>query len=314
MRVVGFGVVTVVSACTLLGVSGAAGAGAAPAAAPNGDVTVVQETFVDASRPSPESKTQPATADRTLVTTIAYPTKAKGPLPLVLLAHGADGNPNKFTQLIDTWARAGYVVVAPLFPRSSNTGGNLVGDYVEQPADLSFALDRVLALNEQKASDLRGRVDPKHIGLAGLSLGGFTTYGTVWNTCCRDERIDAVILMSAVFGPFPSGEYEFRSVPTLLLHGDADGLYPHSVNAYPQLAPPKWFVTIHGGTHAFPFEDTPEASDELVRTVTAAFWDRYLKGEKRAARTIRDAVESSGLATLQEDRISNRRPSATGTG
>jgi len=35
-----------------------------------------------------------------------------------------------------TWARAGYVVVAPLFPRSSDTGGNLVGDYVEQPADL----------------------------------------------------------------------------------------------------------------------------------------------------------------------------------
>jgi hypothetical protein len=91
-------------------------------------------------------------------------------------------------------------------------------------------------------------------------------------------------------------------VPTLLVHGDADGLYPQSVNAYPQLAAPKWFVTLHGGTHAFPFEDTPEASDELVRAVTTAFWDRYLKDERRAQRAIVDAVDASdGLATLQRE-------------
>jgi predicted dienelactone hydrolase len=264
-------------------------------------VTVFEKAFVDESRPSPASNTQPAAPERTLVTTIAYPTGTRRPLPLVLLAHGANGNPNKFTQLIDTWARAGYVVVAPLFPRSSDTGGNLVGDYVEQPADLSFVLDHVVRMNRGKTSPLRGRIDPDHIGLAGLSLGGFTTYGTVFNSCCRDGRVDAAILMSAVFGPFPSGTYDFRSVPTLLLHGDADGLYPHSVNAYPQLAAPKWFVTIQGGTHAFPFEDTPEASDELVKTVTVAFWDRSLKGERRAAQEIVDAVDTSGLATLQRE-------------
>jgi dienelactone hydrolase len=292
----------------LVTVAPAAVAGAGPDADPDADpVTVVHETFVDESRSSPPSRLQPEAPSRTLETTIAYPTPGKGaksrrPLPLVLLAHGADGNPNKFTQLIDAWARAGYVVVAPLFPRSSDTGGNLVGDYVEQPADVSFVLDNVLALNEEKRSDLRGRIDPKRIGLAGLSLGGFTTYGTVFHPCCRDDRIDAALLMSAVLGPFPGGEYDFRSVPTMLVHGDADGLYSHSVGAYPQLAAPKWFVTLHGGTHAFPFEDTPEASDELVRTITTAFWDRSLKGERKAARTIEDAVEASGLATLQRER------------
>jgi predicted dienelactone hydrolase len=268
-----------------------------------GPVTVVHETFVDESRPSPASQLQPEAPSRTLETTIAFPTRAKGPLPLVLLAHGSNGNPSKFTQLIDTWVRAGYVVAAPLFPRSSDTGGNLVGDYVEQPADVSFVLDRVLRLNRTRRSELDGRIDPKRIGLAGLSLGGFTTYGTVFHSCCRDDRIDAAILMSAVLGSFPNGTYDFRSVPTLLVHGDADGLYPQSVNAYPQLAAPKWFVTLHGGTHAFPFEDTPEASDELVRAVTTAFWDRYLKDERRAQRAIVDAVDASaGLATLQRER------------
>jgi dienelactone hydrolase len=223
-------------------------------------------------------------------------------LPLVLLAHGANGNPYKFNQLMETWARAGYVVVAPLFPRSSDTGGNLVGDYVEQPADLSFVLDRVLAANRARRSPLRHRIDPRHIGLAGLSLGGFTTYGTVFHSCCRDDRIDAAILMSAILGPFPGGEYQVRAVPTLLVHGDADGLYPQSVDAYPRLAPPKWFVTLHGGLHATPFEDDRAPSDDLVRAATTAFWDRYLKGRQHAAQRIVDAVDgSAGAATLQRE-------------
>ncbi len=263
-------------------------------------VTTIRTSFVDESRESPASELQPAAPSRTLETTIAFP-KRGGRLPLVLLAHGADGNPSKFTQLIDTWAQAGYFVVAPLFPRSSDVGGNVVGDYVEQPADVSFVLDNVLRMGRTPGSGFRGRIDAKRIGMAGLSLGGFTTYGTVFSSCCRDERIDAAILMSAILGPFPNGTYAFRSVPTLLLHGDADGLYPQSVNAYPQLAAPKWFVTISGGTHAFPFEDFPEASDALVRTVTVAFWDRYLKDERRGAQEIVDAVDASGLATLQRE-------------
>ena len=265
-------------------------------------VTVLHQTYVDRSRPSPASDLQPAAPDRTLETTIAFPTNAKRPLPLIALAHGANGNPVRFSYLIDAWARAGYVVVAPLFPRSSDVGGNLVGDYVQQPADVSFVLDRVLEANRTKGSPLHHRIDPHHIGLAGLSLGGFTTYGTVWNSCCRDDRIDAALLMSAVFGPFPNGTYDLRSVPALLVHGDADGLYPHSVKTYPQLAPPKWFVTLHGEGHAPPFNDEPAPSDELVRTITTAFWDRYLKGERAGAERILAAVDASnGAASIQHD-------------
>jgi len=268
----------------------------------DGGVTVLHETFVDESRPSPASDLLPAETTRTLETTIAVPDGPRRPRPLVLLAHGASGSPNKFTQLIDAWARAGFVVVAPLFPRTSDTGGNLVGDFVEQPADLSFVLDEVLRMSRARRSPLRGRIDPEHVGLAGLSLGGLTTYGTVFHPCCRDERIDAAILMSAVLGSFPGGEYEFHSVPTMLVHGDADPLYPQSTDAYPRLVAPKWFVTIHGGTHAGPFEDAPEASDELVREITTDFWDRYLKGDRAAARAIVRAVEdSNGLATLQRE-------------
>jgi len=259
-------------------------------------VTVLQQTYVDGSRPSPASDTQPAAPDRTLVTTIAYPSAARGRLPLVVLAHGSNGNPDKFTELIQTWARAGYVVAAPLFPRSSDTGGNLVGDYVQQPRDVSFVLDHVLAADRSRTSPLHGRIDPRHIGLAGLSLGGFTTYGTIWNSCCRDRRFDAALLMSAILGPFPNGSYDFRSVPALLVHGDADGYYPQSPKAYPQLARPKWFVTLHGGQHATPFENTPDPNHAFVRTITTEFWNRYLKGDTAAEQQIVAADRSLDAA------------------
>ena len=282
--------------------SAAAAAGPETPADARRSVTVLHRTFVDPSRPSPASDLQPAAPERSLETTITFPSNATRARPLVLLAHGSNGNPYKFNQLMETWASAGYVVVAPLFLRSSDIGGNLVGDYVEQPADLSYVLDRVLAANGKRRSPLHHRIDADHIGLAGLSLGGLTTYGTVFHSCCRDDRIDAAILMSAILGPFPDGVYEFSDVPTLLLHGDADNLYPQSVDAYPQLAAPKWFVTLHGGLHANPFEDDRAPSDDLVRVVTTAFWDRYLEGKQGAAQRIVDAVAASaGAATLQRD-------------
>jgi dienelactone hydrolase len=297
----GVGVLAVATAgAALLVGSGSSAVGAGTADTTG--LTTLTETFVDDTRAAPASATQPEAPSRTLVTTITFPKGAKRPLPLVVLAHGADGNTNKFDELIARWARAGYVVAAPLFPRSSDVGGNHIPDVAQQPADVSFVIDEVLRLDKAKRSPLHGRVDPKHIGLGGMSLGGWTSYGAVFHPCCRDDRIDALILMAAVRGGFDGGEYEFRSLPTLLVHGDADPLYPQSVGAYPDLQAPKWFATLHGGTHAWPFEDAPDPYTEVVGATTTAFWDRYLEGERSAAAALEDAVAASGgLATLQRD-------------
>jgi alpha-beta hydrolase superfamily lysophospholipase len=266
------------------------------------DVTVRTETFVDTTRPSPATAAQPAADSRTLVTTIAIPDGPRRRLPLVVLAHGHNGNPAKLTELIGVWASAGYVVAAPLFPRSSDVGGGSVADAAQQPGDVSFVIDQVLKLAKTKGSPLRGRVDPKHIGLAGLSLGGWTTYGVAFHRCCRDTRVDVVILMSALRGRFDGGEYVFRRLPTLVVHSELDPIYSQSANAYPDLRPPKWFVTLHAGGHADPFENTPTPSDEVARATTIAFWDRYLSGERQAGRQLVAAVDASGgLATLERD-------------
>jgi len=278
-----------------------AGAGSAPSRA-GADVTTYQVTLVDPSRPTDATSVLPASDERTLETTIAFPTDAKKRLPLIVLAHGLDGNPGKFKILMSAWAAAGYVVAAPQFPLTNDLkeGESLVPDYENQPADVSFTIDEVLKMGKKSSDEkIAGLVDKRHIGVAGLSLGGGTVYGLVFNTCCIDERVDAAVVMSGIRLDFDEGEFDFRDLPTLLVHGDADGIYNISVETYPQLGTPKWFVTLHESTHAAPFEDSVDPADDAVPVITTAFFDRYLKGEKAAAKRLVKAVDDYDQAELQ---------------
>jgi dienelactone hydrolase len=283
------------------------GVAIAPTAAvgPSASVRTLQVTLVDHSRPTEATASAPAQDQRALATTITYPIGVEGPVPLVVLAHGNNGNPNRFTGLMGAWAAAGYVVAAPAFPLTSNTtpGGSSPGDVSNQPADMSFVIDEVLKMSRPRAgSPLAGLVDKRHIGVAGLSLGGATVYGLVFNTCCRDRRIGAAVLMSAQRVRFKDGKDTWRHVPALLLHSDVDSRwYPISQETYPLLATPKWFVTLHGSGHSGPFEDQPDPADAAVPAITIAFWDRYLKSEKPAQTHLVDAVNAYGNAELERD-------------
>jgi dienelactone hydrolase len=267
-------------------------------------VATTTTAFVDMSRSTPATATQPADNRRVLETTIRYPRRTTHPLPLIVLAHGLNGHPGQLDELTEAWASAGYVVAAPRFPRV-NTDANgkaALADAAEYPADLSFVIDRVLDASRDPASPLHDLVDSTRIGAAGISLGGMAVYGLVSNTCCIDRRIDAAILMSAVRPSFRGGVYQKQSMPVMLLHGDADTGYHWSVGVYPKLAPPKWFVTLRGGRHGPPFEDAPDEHDAFVRATTTAFWNRYLDHDRRAGNRIVALVRARrGKAKLQRD-------------
>lgn len=95
-------------------------------------------------------------------------------------------------------------------------------DYANQPADLSFVIDRVLQQAHHRDSPLYRRVDARHLGVAGHSLGGVTVYGVVFNSCCRDRRIDAVVVMDGRTAPFGSHRFTFDDTPLLLIHLTGD--------------------------------------------------------------------------------------------
>jgi dienelactone hydrolase len=268
-----------------------------PAAAAPGTYEVGQltETFVDESRPTDSGSGEGNAPTRTLVTEIRYP-QGDGPFPLVVLAHGQTGHPSKFNQLMTAWASAGFVVAAPVFPLTSNQASfETVGDYVNQPADFSFVIDRMLASSDDDGP-LAGRIDREHIGVAGLSLGGSTVYGIAFDGCCRDDRVDAALVMAGYLLPF-DGANEFPSVPLLIIHGNGDA---RGREPYQMASPPKYLMTLERPTHSPPFEDTPDPADELVVTVTVDFWNAYLHGQRAAIDALSTDAVVPGAATLEQ--------------
>lgn len=276
-------------------------------------------TLVDTSRPTAAHAGVPATPSRTLVTTIVYPAvgqpgpaqpkapanTAAGPFPMVVFAHGTDGEPADFGALFGSWAAAGYVVVAPEFPLTGEhvAGGSVDADYVNQPADVRFLIDKML---QAPPKLLAGLIDPGRIAVAGHSLGGATTVGLAFNTCCIDTRVKAVIVLAGLPLPYPSGTYfgSVRSPPALFITGSNDqSVDPQtSVGMYNMARPPKALVTVNGGTHSGPYEGdqlTPQVN--LVSQVSIDWWNLYLQGRQQAASMFQQTVASSnGLATLQQ--------------
>jgi len=261
-------------------------------------------TFVDHDRRSaPDGPDDGASVDcRVLKTTISMPADATVTRPLILAVHGRDGDPAPLAALLDTWAEAGYVVAAPQFLRTDKDADDMptAAAVARQTADARFVLSGLVALAEVPGSPLYGRVDVDRIGAAGMSLGGMTTYGLVSNTCCRDPRVDAAVLLAAVHRPFDRGRYITPELPMLLIQGDADNGYHNSVNTYPTLAAPTWFVTLHGSTHSPPFEEPRGPEAPIVDGTTVAFWNRYLRGDSGAEQEIVDTVAAAGaLASLR---------------
>lgn len=225
---------------------------------------------------------------------------------MIVFAHGTAGEPADFGALFGAWTAAGYVVAAPEFPLTGEhvEGGSVDADYVNQPADVRFIIDQML---HSPPPALDGLVDAERIGVAGHSLGGYTTMGLAFNSCCHDPRIKAVIVMSgAETVPYPDGSYygSVRSPPALFITGSNDTVVSpqSSVVAYGKAHPPKALVTIAGGDHSGPYEGnqlTPQVN--LVAQVSLDWWNLYLEGREQAAGMLEQTVSSSnGLATLQQ--------------
>ena len=295
---------------------------ATPAPAATGGphaVGVRTRTFVDRSRPTPADTIAgiaPA-AERRLPTTIYYPARGRaaadgdaspdarpraGPYPLVLFAGGAPGTPADYAPLLQAWAAAGYVVIAPEFPVSSLAGPDDVAyaDLPRQSGDLRFALRRVLALDAEKLGI--PEVDADEVAAAGHSLGGQTALSLVAQ-CCRDARVDAALVLAGVTDAPDGPALRRLRGPALFVHarGDRAVSYSPALATCETVGGWKRMLTVedHRGlrAHVEPYVGSG-AHAAIVRPATVDFLDGYVRDDATARRRLDEAAAGSGVAGL----------------
>lgn len=288
-----------------------------PATAPYG-VGERVITFVDHSRliRFPGQRPQP----RRLVTVIRYPTigpssrtdvrdapaaHLPGGFPLIVFGHGFAVTPATYYRLLRAWARAGYVVAAPVFPKENAhaPGGPDESDLVNQPRDMSFVITRMLAADATAGSPLAGLIAPRRIAVSGQSDGGETALAVADDGDYEDPRVRAAVILSGAKLPDGGLDFPAPSPPLLATQGTADTInQPHNTYAFFAAAPrPKYLLKLIGAPHLPPYTDEqPQLT--IVERVTVAFLDRYLNGITAGSARMRAAAAAiPGTADLVSD-------------
>ncbi len=216
-------------------------------------VNQVEETWVDSRRSTDANGDYAGAPDRTFSVALWSPVDAQGTHPLLVYSHGFMSNRHGGSYLAEHMASYGYVVVGADYPLThfGAPGGPVADDVVNQPADVSFLIDRVLAL-EPDERPFRGGIDRNRIGVLGLSLGGLTTTLAAFHPRLGDPRISAAISIagpSAMFGP---DYFDFADIPFLMIAGTHDAMIQYAANGepIPDLITRGGLVTIEGASHA----------------------------------------------------------------
>ncbi|HWF24525.1 MAG TPA: hypothetical protein VG275_03700 [Solirubrobacteraceae bacterium] len=261
-----------------------------------------------------------AVIPRTLVTYVRYPAsgsaggadrgnaapaRGAGPFPLIVFGHGFDKYPGLYAPILDAWARAGYVVAAPVFPLANPgaPGGPTEADLPNQPADMSFVISRMLSASRAPGGVLSGLIAAKEIAVAGQSDGGDTALAAAYDPPYKDSRVGAAVILSGAEIPSLSAfTIQPGGPPLLATQGTADSINPPSAtSAFYDPAPvPKYLLQLLGAEHLPPYS-TEQPQLGIVERVSVAFLDGALKHGQRSLARMRSAGNVSGIATLSAD-------------
>jgi dienelactone hydrolase len=318
---------TAVSVAACAGSGGTGGAGVGPAAAPSSPATrsasprpsppvrlpvgklssysVARQslTIVDRSRPRLGPRVIPAVVRYPVIPAAAASGRlARGLFPLVVFAPGYRQCDGSYRFLLRQWASAGYVVAAVEFPRTNcDVSAPDESDLVNQPADVSSVIRQLVAISRRAHGPLAGLVNPAEIGVAGHSDGGDTVAAIAANTCCRDHRVTAVVVLSGAEWPPMPGRYFARPAPPMLfVQGTDDAWNPPEASMQLYQADtvgPRYYLDLFGANHFTPYEGSG-APEPIVARVTTDFLDRYLAGQHPAAAAMRRAGQVTGVAAL----------------
>jgi dienelactone hydrolase len=166
-----------------------------------------------------------AARNRDIPVKIYYPTGPHAPQvsPVIVFSHGLGGSREAYSYLGEAWAAHGYISV---HPQHHGSDADILtaskrplkiaaalkhaaadpANLVNRPQDISFVIDRLTALAGDPAFPLHGRLDLKHLAVAGHSFGAYTVMAVVGQAVGPaanpryfgpDPRVVAAIAMSS---------------------------------------------------------------------------------------------------------------------
>ncbi|MDG2303978.1 MAG: alpha/beta fold hydrolase [Candidatus Binatia bacterium] len=277
------------------------------------DVREEVRTFVDVRRSTPANEDFAGSSSRRLDTRLWYaeralrrPSCSGSRCALILLAHGFGGRTERFDAIGQRLAAAGYIIAAVSFPLTNQDapGGFLNGgfDAGQQPADVSFVVDALLAASLAPADALYQRIDGAKVAAVGHSLGGTTVIAASRASCCRDTRLVATVYVEpatfaveALFGE----SYSPSGPPTLTFQGTLDVpiLAADTRAFHVGLEAPKILVEMVGGNHVNMIERLPTGPDPLLEEAAEmmiAFFDTYVVGGPDRVGEVAARLRASG--------------------
>jgi len=291
---------------------------------PSFSVGITRCTFVDPTRGVLNYRKTPyriISTSRTLVTEIRYPTALvsngsteiagaapvaqSGGYPMVVFAHGYDVTPDTYAPLLDAWASAGFVVVAPIFPDENQAevaaqgGANTEDDVINEPGDLAFVTREVLQDSLSPSSScpvLDGLLNPSEIALAGHSDGAEAVSMLAYDHGLDPQAVNyaalrtgiayrAVLILSGALDTYQSNADEASRPDLLVVHSLVDTCDPirNDVQLYNTIHQSnKWFLALLTAHHLPPFDGVDVAAFKLVVAVTTAFLQTTLEDESLA--------------------------------
>ena len=245
-------------------------------------VTAPKQTTTTTSPPSnyPIASAQLTIPARTsagtavdLPTSVWYPTDSSRQFPIIVFSPGYQIDPARYDVLTAAWARAGYVVAEVDYPDTAPGSPAIEDDMANHPYELKQAISYLLTDRQLPHNEA--------VGVAGQSDGGDVSLAATYNTCCRDPRIKAAIILSGAEDNIFGGRYFTAPGPPLLVaQGDEDTVNPPgcSQQIFDQAPEPRYYLDFPDATHLSAYTAPAGPEVDEVNDVSIAFLNGYLKG------------------------------------